>query len=249
MQQKQRIMKYAIIAAGKGSRLAQEGEPMPKPLVKVGNECLIDRLIRIFMDNHAEEIVVICNEDREQVHLHLQNIQRNGLNGMAIPLCVVQKSTTSSMHSLFEISPYLCHSVFCLTTVDTIFSEKAFQQYIHQFQQQVQQGTQAFMAVTKFIDDEKPLYVKLDENMRIQGFYDDNTNNCTYISGGIYGLQPICLQVLKQCIEHGEQRMRNFQRALITQHLQVKAYNMECILDIDHVSDIKKAEQFVATQQ
>ena len=44
-------MNYAIIAAGEGSRLFQEGVQAPKPLVKVQDECLIDRLIRIFMQN------------------------------------------------------------------------------------------------------------------------------------------------------------------------------------------------------
>ena len=39
-------MKYAVIAAGEGSRLAGEGIEVPKPLVRIGGECLIDRLIR-----------------------------------------------------------------------------------------------------------------------------------------------------------------------------------------------------------
>ena len=47
-------MKYAIIAAGEGSRLAAEGITVPKPLVEVNGEYLIDRLIRIFMQNDAE---------------------------------------------------------------------------------------------------------------------------------------------------------------------------------------------------
>ena len=52
-------MKYAIIAAGEGSRLAQEGIEAPKPLVVVNGEKLIDRLLRIFTENAAEAIVVI----------------------------------------------------------------------------------------------------------------------------------------------------------------------------------------------
>ena len=44
-------MRYAIIAAGEGSRLVQEGVKTPKPLVEVGGEKLIDRLIRIFLAN------------------------------------------------------------------------------------------------------------------------------------------------------------------------------------------------------
>ena len=40
-------MQYAIIAAGEGSRLCHEGIAAPKPLVKVGGECLIDRLVAL----------------------------------------------------------------------------------------------------------------------------------------------------------------------------------------------------------
>ena len=46
-------MKFAIIAAGEGSRLQQEGVALPKPLVHVGGEALIDRLFRIFRGVHA----------------------------------------------------------------------------------------------------------------------------------------------------------------------------------------------------
>lgn len=55
-------MRYAVIAAGEGSRLRQEGVTEPKPLVKIGGECLIDRLLRVFMQNGAEEIWVVCND-------------------------------------------------------------------------------------------------------------------------------------------------------------------------------------------
>ena len=68
-------MKYAIIAAGEGSRLAAEGISEPKPLVQVAGECLIDRLIRIFMDNGADGIVVICNDRTPLVAQHLATLQ------------------------------------------------------------------------------------------------------------------------------------------------------------------------------
>ena len=47
-------MKFAIIAAGEGSRLAQEGVSLPKPLVSIGGEPMIERLVRIFNANGAE---------------------------------------------------------------------------------------------------------------------------------------------------------------------------------------------------
>ena len=72
-------MNYAIIAAGEGSRLAQEGIKPPKPLVKVRDERLIDRLIRIFMDNEAEQISVICNALTTEVSRHLVLLEDQSL--------------------------------------------------------------------------------------------------------------------------------------------------------------------------
>ena len=71
-------MKYAIIAAGEGSRLAQEGITSPKPLVEVNGERLIDRLLRVFMANGASEVVVICNEQMTAVRNHLETISQRG---------------------------------------------------------------------------------------------------------------------------------------------------------------------------
>ena len=46
-------MKYALIAAGQGSRLVSEGVNVLKPLVQVVVTPLFSRLFRIFLDNDA----------------------------------------------------------------------------------------------------------------------------------------------------------------------------------------------------
>ncbi len=243
-------MRYAIIAAGEGSRLAQEGIDAPKPLVKVNDEHLIDRLLRIFMENDAEEIVVICNDLTPYVSSHLARIQNEGLYGRPIPLRFIVKSTPSSMHSFFELSKtFDVLSPFVLTTVDTIFREEEFGNYISAFKQVLAEGGDGMMGVTDYIDDEKPLYVETvgqgsSEWPRITNFL-DACDHPHYISGGIYGLTPRAIDTLNACIERGESRMRNFQRALIRDGLQLRAYCFSKVLDIDHASDIKKAEEFL----
>ena len=99
------------------------------------------------------------------------------------------------------------------------------------------------MAVTRYIDDEKPLYVGTDERMNITGFYDTPHSDSNHISGGIYGLNGEALDTLTQCIEQGQSRMRNFQRQLIADGMKLKAYSFGKIIDIDHSSDIEKAEE------
>lgn len=238
-------MKFAIIAAGDGSRLAQEGVTEPKPLVKVRGERLIDRLIRIFMENNATEIVVICNEQMFDVATHLKMIQAKGLNGLPVPLRFVVKSTPSSMHSFYELRDFLRDEPFILTTVDTIFDESEFHDYVLSFQDKIAHGTAALMGVTDYIDDEKPLYVGVDNVMRINGYYDNAQVDSRFISAGIYGLTAPSLDILESCIEKGEGRMRNFQRALVAAGLRMEAYPLTKVFDIDHIEDIRKADEGV----
>ncbi len=235
-------MKYAIIAAGEGNRLAAEGITAPKPLVQVNGECLIDRLIRIFMTNDAEEIVCICNDQTAQVAAHLYRIQRDGLKGQPVPLRFIVKSTPSSMHSFFEISQYLQDGPFVLTTVDTIFREDDFTNYMTAFRQ-CQKAS--LMGVTSFVDDEKPLYVTTDKQMNVTAFLDTKPEIPAYVSAGIYGLQPSAVFTVANCIARSEQRMRNFQRALLMEGKPVKAWLFDKVLDVDHASDIQKAEAFL----
>ena len=61
-------MKFAIIAAGEGSRLATEGITQPKPLIPLCGVPMIERLIRIFHRCGAEEIIIAVNSARPETH-------------------------------------------------------------------------------------------------------------------------------------------------------------------------------------
>ena len=229
-------MKYGIIAAGEGSRLAQEGIGYPKPLVPLLGMPLIERLIRIFTRHNAQSISIIINESQPQTLALLNEL------GKQFPLNIVVRNTPSSMHSMHALAPYLRGDKFCLTTVDTIFREEQFAAYIEAFEKSSNDG---LMAVTEFIDDEKPLYVSTGHDMRITGFHDTAPGDVRYISGGIYALDEASLDTLERCIVSGQSRMRNFQRNLISDGLRLDAYPLGKIIDIDHASDIAKAEEFL----
>lgn len=233
-------MLYGIIAAGDGSRLAAEGVKEPKPLVKVNGECLIDRLIRIFMANEPEGIAIICNEHMPEVVDHIRKRKAEE----HLPIELVVKTTPSSMHSLWELMPYL-HGPSIITTVDTIFDEKEFASYAHAFELDcLFRSMDIYMGLTKYIDDEKPLYADIDNVGHILGYYDER-GHCDTVSAGIYGLNITVHHILQECIERGESRMRNFQRALIASHIPAYYCMFSKVLDIDHKDDIAKAEAFL----
>ncbi|MCB9017807.1 MAG: NTP transferase domain-containing protein [Paludibacteraceae bacterium] len=229
-------MKYGIIAAGEGSRLASEGIVTPKPLIQLNGETLIDRLIRIFMMNDAESIAIIVNEERREVREHLSKTR------LHIPLHLIVKSTPSSLHSFHALTPYLHGSKFCVTTVDTIFREDDFSGYI----EEMGRRNHGMMGVTTFIDDESPLYVRTNENNQILSFEDNYENDIRFISGGIYGLTPEVFPTIQRCVESGIHRMRNFQREIIKSQIHLDAYPFSKIVDIDHACDIITAQKFIS---
>lgn len=230
-------MNYAIIAAGEGSRLAQEGVAKPKPLVDICGEPMIGRLINLFCRCNAESISIIVNEQMTEVREYIESLS------LDIPLNLVVKTTPSSMHSFFELSRVIPKGRFCLTTVDTIFREQDFRPYIEAME--ADERYDGMMAVTDYIDDEKPLYVQTDDDLNITAFRDERYDCAKYISGGVYALNEKAIDVLADCMERGVARMRNFQRALVDAGLRLKAYPMGKILDVDHAGDIEKAENFI----
>lgn len=231
-------MNYAIIAAGEGSRLVQEGVKLPKPLVNLCGKPMIRRLIDIMLSCNAESLSIIVNEQMTEVREYLESLE------LPVPFDLTVKSTPSSMHSFYEVSRGFSDGKFVLTTVDTIIRPEDFRRYVEAFE--ADDRADGYMAVTSFIDDEKPLYIDVDADMDITAFRDQSFPGVKYISGGIYGLRPSALKVLADCMDRGVSRMRNYQRALVDAGLRLKAYPFPKIIDVDHASDIATAEAFLS---
>ena len=236
-------MNFGIIAAGEGSRLVQEGVSLPKPFVDIDGRPMIGRLIDIFESLGAECISVIVNSQMTEVAEFLRELRPR----MSACLELVVKTTPSSMHSFYELGKLLRgKGRFVLTTVDTVFRSEDFQRYVDAFADAPAE-VEGMMAVTRYIDDEKPLYVETDADMYITAFLDHPREGVRYISGGIYGLDSRSIDVLDRCLAEGMSRMRNFQRALVGAGLRLKAYDMGKVIDVDHAGDIEKARRFICS--
>ena len=222
-------MRFGIISAGEGSRLASEGFSQPKPLVPICGVPMVERLICIMQSCGADNIAVIVNGENPDTVSLLKSM----------PVDLVVKKTPTPMHSLMELAPYLEGDRFCVTTVDTVFSADHFRAMMEEFSNTSFDG---LMGVTSLIDDEKPLYVDVGGDMMIKGFH-DSQDGCRFVSAGIYALKASALDVLKECVESGQTRMRYFQRRLLEAGMNLKAFDMGQVVDVDHVSDVLRAQE------
>lgn len=234
-------MKYGIIAAGLGSRLNEDGYPGFKPMVKIQGETLIERQIRIFNDNGASQIHIILNAAQMGLGGYIKELPSEA--GISIQY----KNTESSFHSFYElVHPLEIGSGICISTIDPIYNENSFRNYINSFKQETE--LDGLMAVTTFIDDDKPLHVEVDSAHFITGFSGTAMPHQPFISGGVYCLRQSAIDLAPRALAEGVQKMRNYQQALVDNHLKIKAYPIGKIIDIDHLADIALADQFLSTQ-
>lgn len=231
---------FAIIAAGLGSRLKAENVTQPKPMVCLGGEPMIGRLIGIMRGAGADSVSVIVNTGNIRTAEYLKS------NDFGLTTNLLVEDTPGSMHSLYRLYRMLesrqqTPDRLIVTTVDTVFRPSEFCRYVDAARLS---DAHAFMGVTPFIDDEKPLYVGVARDNSITGFYDDR-HGCSYVSAGVYGLTRKALSVLEHTVAAGETRMRAYQRAILSAGLTATAFNLGKVVDVDHIRDIETAKSIL----
>ena len=231
-------MKAGIIAAGDGSRLRAEGISLPKPLVPVNGVPLIERLILLFIRGGITEVVCIVNEYSLDVKEFVE------AKRFSIPIKFVVKTTPSSMHSLFALASFLTEGQFLIATVDSIFAEDEFLRLLKHAERKT--SVDGILAVTNFIEDENPLHVKVDNQMRIRSF--SKSEQTPWVTGGLYVFHPRIFNEMDAVLKQGVERLRNFLSYLVSKGYTLEAFSFSKIVDIDHVRDIQLAEEFLRTE-
>ncbi len=230
-------MRLAIIGAGEGSRLRDEGITTPKPLIPINGVPLIDRIIRNGASNGATSVHLIINATFGVVKEHLESVD------FGVPIDCELRSTPSSMHTLFALAPKLQGEPFCMATVDTVFREEDFRKFVQYARSNEQ--FDGVLAVTDYIDDEKPLCVTLDAERRITEFMDSQERS-HWATGGIYYFSPSIFRQVELALGRKIERLRNFLRLLIEQGYDLRAFPFSKIIDVDHATDIREAERFLS---
>ena len=152
-------MKGGIIAAGIGERLTAGGELTPKPLVPIGGEPMIGRLIRLIAEAGVTFLCCIINGQAQATGEYLLS------QPWPLPFTLIRKTTDNSMESLFALAPLLQEAPFLLCTVDAVFRALTLRRFLAGAA--VLPSAEGVLALTRFCDDEKPLRVEIDRDHKI----------------------------------------------------------------------------------
>jgi NDP-sugar pyrophosphorylase family protein len=228
-------MKAGIIAAGQGDRLIQGGIFVPKPLVTIGGEPLIARTIRAANHVGVTSIACIVNDFNPAVAEYLRS------TSWPVPLELVVKTTASSMESLFSLAPLLNNGPFLLFTVDAVFEFGVLRRFLTKARRR---GGDGVLAVTRFVDDEKPLWVKLDKGQRIVALGDEARPG-RYVTAGFYYFRPEVFSLIDAARARRLSALRQFLGLFLENRLSLYGVPVSKTVDVDTPEDIEKANKYL----
>jgi NDP-sugar pyrophosphorylase family protein len=229
-------MRAGLIAAGLGERLRAAGLDLPKPLVPIAGRPLIDHVLDTVAAAGIDEVACIFNQHDDAVEAHCR--RRSG----GPRLHIVRRTTPSSMESLFTLAPHLQGERFLLLTVDAIFAPALLRDFLAAAA--AHGDADAVLAVTDFVDDEKPLRIALDAGGRVTALGAE-AEASPLITAGFYVLHPrvFAETAAARAAELGA--LRQWFGHLLRHGYRLAGAAIGKTVDVDRPSDIASAEAFV----
>ncbi len=227
-----------ILAGGEGTRLAADGVETPKAAVSIGGRPQIVRLAETLSDLGCSSITCMLREEHAA----------QGIDGLPGGTRVVPCRTPSSLHTLADgLALVPPGDVFC-TMVDTVMRPGDWQRVYDAAADALAAGADAVLAVTPFVDDERPLWVDRDGNGIVRRVGDTRvTPPC--VTGGVYAFGAAARTEAARARRSGVTRMRGFLTRLVDDGARVATIEVERIVDVDRRRDLELANAWLAATE
>ncbi|MEP6994357.1 MAG: NDP-sugar synthase [Acidobacteriota bacterium] len=221
------ILAGGVIAAGKGSRL--KGLGVPKPMVEVAGVPLIDHVLSNFQAAGIVSAAVIFNSSEEGCAAYVRE------RFSTLVTKVLVKSTRSSLASFREILGAASKGRLLVSTVDAYCPREDFLRFVRGAAQTPSDAT--VLAVTGFVEDEKPLWVTATRQGRITAVGGASGDAVT---AGIYVVPE---RVRRMRIPSSLESLRDFLAWLCKSGEPMQAFEIGKVVDVDREEDLKTAEE------
>jgi NDP-sugar pyrophosphorylase family protein len=237
-------LKAGVLAAGRGERLRTKPDEL-KPLVKVADETLIERVLNSMSEAGATEVTVIINEDSRAVRDHVTKRE------WPFALNWIIETTPTSMHSFLRLVEALAADgnggPFLISTVDTVVPAQTYARFIAEARRL--EGASVVLALSSPANDTKPLLVRIaPEDSRLIALGEAAAPS-EYATAGIYAVRPVILREAEAGRRDGIDALRNFLGRLLERGYPLAGIPIPSSIDVDHPADIETAEALLRSAQ
>jgi NDP-sugar pyrophosphorylase family protein len=229
-------MNLVIIETENNSRIKTEKLKSTKGLIKVNGEYLIERIIRIGRINGINRVFCIINSNEPKLEHYLST------NNFGIPTKLIVPHQESYMHILFALASVHNKEPFFLTNTNYVFVEREFSEFVTY--SLLQEDADGAIAVTRHLNDKKPLGVAMNDEDTILKF-NDSKEGYSWFNGGIYYFSPKILIGTNYAFHAGISGIEQFLQLLITDGYILKGFSLSKIIKVETAADIAKAEELI----
>jgi NDP-sugar pyrophosphorylase family protein len=229
-------VKAGLLAAGYGARLREAGIRTPKPLVRIGGEPLVDRVLGAVAAAGIEEIACIFNEDADEVEAHCRRASHG------IRMHIVRRTTPRSMESLFTLAPLFTDERFLVLTVDAVFDPATLRDFLTGAARHA--DAEGVLATTSFVADEKPLRIVVDADGQVTALGHEATRS-PLVTAGFYVFHSRIFAEVDRARRLELRALREWLGLLLRRGYRLYGVPVAKTVDVDRPQDIVIAEAFV----
>lgn len=229
------IRRAAIIAAGQGTRLAGSHPATVKPLVPVAGRPLCHWVAASLAKAGIAELTVLHNSDGSAVRASLAR------SFPELRFTFLQADTASSWESFRLVSRSMAGGAegFLVSTVDALVRPEDAARFARE---SAGRRAAAGLALTSFVDDEKPLWADVSEAGFVTAL-GESAKQRRYVTSGLYYLGAAAAQQLPE--PRAFPSLRRYLASLVDSGQPVAGYPLSKTLDVDRPEDVAQAEGFL----
>jgi len=109
-------MKCVILAGGFGTRLGEETNSLPKPMIKIGNMPLLWHIMKIYSQHGINEFVICCGYKGEIIKKYFDQFTSESWNVKTVDTGL----NTMTGGRIKKIQKYVQDDTFCLAYGDDL---------------------------------------------------------------------------------------------------------------------------------
>lgn len=221
-----------VIAAGHGERLRSQG--VIKPLVSVLGAPLSAWVLRSLAQAGVRDVTLLHNSKGRELRTRLSGASVN------IALDFLEADTASSWESFRLVARHLArtHAGFLMSTIDAIIPPAE----VARFSALVEKTKPlAGLALTSFVDDEKPLWAALEKGLVTK--LGPSVADKRLVTAGLYYVSREAAAKMPEAGTHS--KLRDFLISLVESGAPVAGCELSKTVDVDRPEDVLEAETYL----
>ena len=226
----------AIIAAGRGERLRGATGGVPKPLVSIGVETLIQRQTRLLLAAGAAPINAIVNSETARLMAAMM---------LKLPpeAAILIRDTPNSMESLLALGERIPSGRFLLATVDAVLADAEFQRFVAAALALMRAGlpvvADGVLGLAEWRGDRHPLFAEVASDgciFRLGG------QEGRLVTAGVYLFSTRIFDFAAEARSRGLDALRRYLALLIEKGMKLAAVEVTDVIDVDEGEDLRAAQ-------